>query len=177
MTYLAVDQSRAEAQIQERLMKAAGIQVVQIQELPLSTLSYDSAARSVANSGADYLLFIADGHGNQAMARSMANTGYKLKFAEYFVFSYGTDFIQATGSASEGAITWLRTLPTEEAGSNPETKAYVEWMNRTAPNAAKDAFAADGWTATKAFLDSVQALPARISRGGADRAPGSDRHV
>ncbi len=112
--YLAVDQSCAEAQIQQRLMKAAGLQIVQVQELPLSTLSYDSSARGVANSGADYLFFIGTADSNVSMARSMADTGYKLKFAEYFVFSYGTNFAQQAGAAGEGAMSWLRTLPNED---------------------------------------------------------------
>ena len=38
----------------------AGIDVVLDLELPLSTLNYDSAARSVANSKADYMFFIHD---------------------------------------------------------------------------------------------------------------------
>lgn len=53
MTYIAVDQSRIEANIQRRLMEAAGLQVVHVNELPLSTLSYDAAAREAANSGAN----------------------------------------------------------------------------------------------------------------------------
>ena len=36
-------------------MEAAGIQIVNRQVLPVATLSFDSAARAVANSGADYL--------------------------------------------------------------------------------------------------------------------------
>ncbi len=165
VTYLAVDQSRFEAQLQERLMKAAGIQIVQVQELPLSTLSYDAPARAVANSGADYLFFIGTVDSNQSMARSMQDTGYKgLKWPEYFVYTYGTNFIQATGSASEGAITWLRSLPIEEANSNKELAAFVQWMNRASPSFDKDAFAEDSWAGAKAFLDNLEALKGPITR-------------
>src|SRR3546814_8996498 len=45
-----------------------GIQVVQNQELPLSTLSFDSPARSLANSGADYALIVLET--TQAASRS-----------------------------------------------------------------------------------------------------------
>ncbi len=162
--YLAVDQSRAEAQIQQRLMKAAGLQIVQVQELPLSTLSYDSSARGVANSGADYLFFIGTADSNVSMARSMADTGYKLKFAEYFVFSYGTNFAQQAGAAGEGAMSWLRTLPNEDAPKNAEMAAYVEWMERVAPGEPKDAFAADAWVGAKAFFDSLSSIPGAITR-------------
>ena len=163
-TYLAVDQSRAEAQVQRRLMEAAGLKIVQTQELPISTLSYDSAARSVANSGADYLFFIGDVNANGSMARSMADTGYPLKFAEYFTFAYGTEFTDLAGPAAEGAVSWLRTLPNEDASRNAEIAAFVEWMDRVAPGDAKDVFAADSWTSVKAFLDTLEALPGPISR-------------
>jgi len=164
VVYLAVDQSRAEAQNQERLMKAAGIAVVQVQELPVSTLSYDSAARSVANSGADYLLALLDTHGNVSMAQSMQDSGYKTKFSEYLVFAYATQFIDQAGPAAEGATTWLRALPNEEAGGNPEMAAFVQWMDQVAPDDVRDTFAADSWTGAKAFLDALQALPGPISR-------------
>lgn len=162
--YLAVDQSRAEAQLQMRFMKAAGLTIAQVQELPLSTLSYDSAARSVANSGADYLFFIAPLDGDVGMAKSMADTGYKLKFAEYFVFAYGTDFAAQAGAAAENAITWLRSRPNEDASRNKEVANFVEWMDRIAPGEPKDSFAADSWAATKAFFDALSNLPGPITR-------------
>ena len=164
MAYLAVDQSRAEANLQRRLMEAAGLEIVDVQELPLSTLSFDSTARRVASSGADYLFFIGDAHANVSMAQSMADTGYELRFAEYFTFTYGTDFIEAAGAASEGAVTWLRTLPNEDAAGNPEVAAFLEWMDQTDSGGVRDQFAADSWTGAKAFFDALEALPGPITR-------------
>lgn len=164
VTYQAVDQSRFEAELQMRLMRAAGMQVVQVQELPLSTLSYDSAARGVANSGADYLFFIGAVDANQSMARAMKDTGYKLKWAEYFVYVYGTNFIEAVGDASEGVVTWLRTLPAEDAKTNKELAAFLQWMDRSAPGADQDAFAEDSWVAAKAFFDNLELLSGPITR-------------
>jgi ABC-type branched-subunit amino acid transport system substrate-binding protein len=163
--YLAVSQSRFEAERQARLMRASGIEIVDVQELPLATLSYDGIARRVANSGADYLFFIGDASGNGAMARAMENAGADLPFAEYFTFSYGEGFIDQAGrAAAEGAITWLRSLPNEEAGDNAELARFLEWMDRAAPGEVRDAFAVDSWVAAKAFFDNLQALPGPISR-------------
>ena len=39
-------------------------------------------------------------------------------------------------------------------------------MNRVAPGARPDVFAADAWTASKAFLDSVENLAGPITRAG-----------
>ena len=97
LVYLAIDQSRAEARTQRNLMEAAGIKVVLQQELPIQTLSYDSTARKVANSGANYLFFIGDTNSNASMARAMYDTGHKLKFSEMFTLVYGTSFIQRGG--------------------------------------------------------------------------------
>jgi ABC-type branched-subunit amino acid transport system substrate-binding protein len=163
--YLAVSQSRLEAQRQARQMRASGLQIVDVQELPLATLSYDAPARRVANSGADYLFFIGDARGNGAMARAMHDAGVDVQFAEYFTFSYGEGFIeQASPPAAEGAITWLRSLPNEEGGSNAELARFLEWMDRSAPGVVRDAFAVDSWATTKAFLDNLQALRGAITR-------------
>jgi ABC-type branched-subunit amino acid transport system substrate-binding protein len=164
VVYLAIEQSRAEANMQRALMEKAGLKIALVHELPLSTLSFDSAARKVANSGANYLFFIGDANSNAGMARAMADTGYKLKVSELLVFGYGGSFIERAGSASEGVSTWIRYLPTEEAGSTPSLATFVEWMGRAAPGQPKDSFAADSWVATKAFFDALQALPGPISR-------------
>jgi ABC-type branched-subunit amino acid transport system substrate-binding protein len=166
MVYLAVDQSRAEANMQRALMEKAGLKIVLVHELPLSTLSFDSAARKVANSGASYLFFIGDSNSNATMARAMADTGYKLKVHEVMVFGYGGNFIERAGDASEGVSTWIRYLPVEEASTNPSLAKFVEWMTRAAPGEETDSFAADSWVATKAFFDALEALPGPITREG-----------
>jgi ABC-type branched-subunit amino acid transport system substrate-binding protein len=164
IAYLAVDQSRFEADLQRGLMEAAGMEVVLQQELPLSTLSYDSVARAVANSGADYLWFIADVNGEAAMAHAIADTGYELRFAEYFNFAYGSDFTDLAGDAAEGAVAFIRSLPNEEAGTNAELASFTEWMGQIAPGDDLDGFAVDSWVAAKAFFDALEALPGPITR-------------
>ena len=165
MTYLAVDQSRREANIQRRLMEAAGLQIVHVNELPLSTLSYDSAARAAANSGANYLWFIADTNGAANMAKSVHDTGHKWLFKEFSYTTYGTKFIDIAGAdAAEGATSWLRSLPTEEASSNKAMGAYVEWMNRAAPGLPQDLFSIDSYVSAKVFFEALEALPGPITR-------------
>lgn len=164
VVYLDTDQSRIEANNHIALMKAAGINVVQVQALPLSTLSYDSAARSVVNSGADYMWFTAPTDANVSMANSLRDAGAKLKVAEYFIFAYGTNFAEQAGAAADGAYTFIRWTPNEEAAGIPELKRFVEWMDRVAAGEPKDSFAADIWAASKAFFDAIEAEPGPISR-------------
>ncbi len=163
MVWIAAAAAPQEAARHIQLMEAAGIRVVLELALPLTTLSYDSAARAVANSGADYLLFFHDQNGSAAMARSLADTGYELDFEEYIV-AYGSRFVELAGSAAEGAVSWIDTLPTEDGGRNPEQAAYLKWMAQTAPGSVLDTFAAMGWVGTKALLDGLTALPGPISR-------------
>src|SRR6185503_9808970 len=144
-----VDQSRIEANIQRALMEAAGLEIVHVNELPLSTLSYDAAARAAANSGADYLWFIADTNGQASMARSVRDTGHDWLFKEFSYTSYGTKFIELSGDAAEGVTSWLRSLPTEEASTNKAMATYVDWMNDIAPGTAQDLFSIDSWVGTK----------------------------
>jgi branched-chain amino acid transport system substrate-binding protein len=164
MTYIAVDQSRIEANIQRALMEAVGLEIVHVNELPLSTLSYDAPARAAANSGANYLWFIADTNGQASMARSVRDTGYDWLFKEFSYTTYGTSFIELAGEAAEGATSWLRSLPTEEASTNAAMATYVEWMNRVDPGLPQDLFSIDSWVSAQAFFESLEALPGPISR-------------
>jgi ABC-type branched-subunit amino acid transport system substrate-binding protein len=154
--------SLSELNQQVARMEAVGIRVVNRQELPLSTLSFDAPARAVANSKADYFLFLAAGNLNTSMARAIYDTGYKLKFEE-FLTAYGTDFIDAVGPGAEGVTSWTRSVPLDETG-NPQMRAFTEWMGRVAPGIPPDTFAADSWASAKAFFDSLEALPGPISR-------------
>ncbi len=165
IAYTAVDQTRSEVNLRQKPeMIAAGIEVVDQIEIPLSTLSYDSYARRVANSGADYLFFLADGSISASMARAMYDTGYKgLKFAEYLQ-AYGSNFADLAGPGADGAVSPIRTLPNEEPGASPEQDAFLEWFHRVAPDQPADTFAADSWVASKAFVDNLEALPGPITR-------------
>lgn len=162
--YIAVDQSRQLVARERAQLEAAGLEVVLVHELPLSTLSYDSAARRVADSGADYMIFISSVDGNAAMARSMSGIDHGVTYPEYYSFAY-PDLVENAGAeAAEGAVTWLRTRPNFDADINPETAAFVEWMERIAPGIVPDQYAADSWTATKAFFDALERVPGPLSR-------------
>jgi ABC-type branched-subunit amino acid transport system substrate-binding protein len=161
--YPGVDQTRSEAAKQKAQMKAAGIDVVLDKEYPLSTLSYDSLARAVANSKATYLFLMSEPAQSASMAQAMRDTGYQLKFQEYLT-TYGSNFTELAGSAAEGTSNWIRSLPTEEAASSPEASTFVKWMRQTAPDQPADVFAADSWAASKAFVDSLDGLPGPITR-------------
>jgi ABC-type branched-subunit amino acid transport system substrate-binding protein len=164
--YVAVDAGRYEATQQQRpLIEAAGINIVLEQAVPLSTLSYDSAARAVANSGADFMYFVHSADASAAMARAMRDTGYDLMFADYTT-AYGSEFIDLAGEAAEGSTSWIRTLPIEDGGAVAEQATYLEWMSQTAPGINSDIFATLGWAAAKAFFDSLEALPSPITRQG-----------
>jgi ABC-type branched-subunit amino acid transport system substrate-binding protein len=163
LVYIDQPQVKSQVEQQRAQMEAVGIRVVYENAVPLSTLSYDAAARGVANSKADYLFYPAAGNLNASMARSMKDSGYQPKFAEYLTAD-GSNFIELAGDAAEGAVSWTRALPVEEAGSNAELDTFLEWMGRAAPGVPADAFAADAWAGSKAFFDAIEALPGPISR-------------
>jgi branched-chain amino acid transport system substrate-binding protein len=164
LVYIAADQTRSEAAGKHKpQMEGAGIRIVHQEELPLSTLSYDSAARGVANSGADYLLFVSEAGGSASMAKSMRDTGYELKFEEYLI-AYGSNFIELAGDAAEGTSSWIRSLPNEDPPGVAEQANFLDWMDRAAPGVPKDTFAADAWAAAKAFVDVLESLPGPITR-------------
>lgn len=163
VVYIAAASSPVEAGQHAQMMEAAGIQVVLQQPLPLATLSYDSAARAVANSKADYLFFLHDQGGSASMARALVGAGYQPKFADYIV-AYGSKFIELAGPAAEGALSFIDTLPAEDGGAVPEQAAFLEWMERTAPQSVIDPFAALAWAGAKAMFDTLESLPGPIDR-------------
>lgn len=163
VVWIASSSAPQEAQRQMSLMRAAGIEVVLEQGLPLSTLSYDSTARAVANSGAQYLLFFHADSPSASMAQSMEDTGHVLQFEEY-ITGYGSNFVELAGPAAEGTSAWLYALPAEDGAIVAEQGNFLEWMAQTAPDASLDTFASRGWAGTKLLLDTIEALPGPISR-------------
>jgi ABC-type branched-subunit amino acid transport system substrate-binding protein len=164
VVYIAAAAAPQQAQWEASFMRAAGIEVVNEQALPLSTLSYDSAARAVANSGADYLLFLHADAPSASMAQSMQDTGYDgLKFEEYII-AYGSNFPALAGAAAEGVSTWLYALPAEDGGAVPEQAAFLAAMAQNAPDASVDTLAAQGWSSMRLIVDTLQALPGPITR-------------
>jgi ABC-type branched-subunit amino acid transport system substrate-binding protein len=144
-------------------IEAAGIRIVSRQILPVTTLSFDSAARVVANSGADYLFFLGADQHDAAFAVAMRGTGYHPKFEEYLT-GYGSNYVDIAGSAAEGTSSWIRTLPAEEGSTNAELALFLKWMATAAPGVRSDVFAADAWGANKAFFDALEQLPGPITR-------------
>jgi ABC-type branched-subunit amino acid transport system substrate-binding protein len=97
------------------------------------------------------------------MARALADARYEVRFPEYIV-AYGSDFPELAGPAAEGATSWLYSLPVEDAGTNAELDAFLQWMALASPGANLDTFATVAWAAAKAFVDTVEAIPGPISR-------------
>ena len=166
MAYLSVEATRREAGVQRGLMEAAGLKVVDVNELPITTLSYDAAARRAANSGANYLWTLFDTQGYAAMARAVADTGYDWLFKDFSYQTYGTEFIDLAGDAAEGVSAWLRSLPTEESSRNEAMGVFVEWMNQVAPGVSQDLLAIDSWVSLRIFVEALEGLPGPISREG-----------
>jgi ABC-type branched-subunit amino acid transport system substrate-binding protein len=164
VVYVSAAVSAAEGQRQAGLMRASGIEVVNEQSLPLSTLSFDSPARAVANSGADYLFFVHADGSSATMAQAMDDTGYDGLLFEEYIVAYGSNFIDLAGEAAEGASSWIFALPAEDGGTVPEQAAFLQWMAQTAPDASVDTFASLGWAAARTLLDTIEALPGPISR-------------
>jgi ABC-type branched-subunit amino acid transport system substrate-binding protein len=164
LVYTAADAAMNQMQGQERpQMEASGLKIVLVQEVPLSTLSFDAAARAVANSGADYMLFLSDASYSASMARSMKDTGYKLKYADY-IAAYGSNFIGLAGDAAEGSTNWIESLPDEEPGTVPEQTLYHRWMKYVAPDVRPDIFSVAAWAGVHVFMRGLRQLPGPITR-------------
>ena len=172
LVYIDVAQVKTQVAQQKAQMQAVGIKIVSEQAVPLSTLSYDAAARGVANSKADYVFYPAGGNLNASLARSMADTGYKPKFGEYLT-AYGSNFIELAGAAAEGAVNWIRAVPNEETGTNRRPRLRRVDGPRRARRPRRH-LRGRRWAAAKAFLDAVEAMPGPITRDGAHRAAADD---
>lgn len=164
LVYIAADQVRSEVQGKQKpQMIASGIRVVHENEVPLSTLSFDSAARGAANSGADYMLFVGDPGQSASMAKSMRDARYRPKFEEYLT-AYASKYTDVAGTAAEGTTSWTRTEPVEDQEPSAELAAFLRWMRQVAPGEPTDTLAADAWVGIKAFVDALEALPGPIGR-------------
>ena len=164
LVYIAVDQTRSEMQDKQKPPDGGGRHPASCneQELPLSTLSFDSAGpRRGQQQGRLPLL----PRRRRARAPSMAQVDGRHRLQAEVRRSTSPPTARTSSSspatAAEGAMSWIRSLPERGGGGNAEQAAFLEWMDRTAPGVAADTFAADSWAAPRRSSTPSRPCPAR----------------
>ena len=110
-------------------MQAVGIKIVNEQALPISTLSYDAAARGVANSKADYLFYPAAGNLNAS--DGPVDVRHRLQAEVPASTSPPTGRTSSSWPAPppRAPSTWIRALPTRGArrATPSRTRSSTGW--------------------------------------------------
>ena len=124
------------------------------------------------------LLSSAAGNLNASMARSMYDTGYKLKFARV-PHRLRLELHRAgRRRPPRASISWIRAAAQRGGGGNPEQTALPRVDGRgSRPGVPPDTFAADAWAAAKAFFDALEALPGPDLPRRAPRPAAVGRHL
>jgi branched-chain amino acid transport system substrate-binding protein len=163
LVVVAVSAARSNADFEQKNFEAAGIRVVLRQEVSVTEFSFAAAARAVANSKADVMLFLHTADASAAMARELQKVPYLPKFP-YYIVAYGSSFLETAGTAAEGAATPLTFAPFEDRASNPSVNDLLTWFERTGPGLKPDRFAVDAWAGTRLLLEAVASVPGAITR-------------
>jgi hypothetical protein len=133
------------------------------QEVSVTEFSFAAAARAVANSKADLMLFLHTANASASMARELQKIPYLPKFP-YYIVAYGSSFIDSAGSAAEGAATPLTFAPFEDRARNPGVNDLLTWFERTGPGLRPDRFAVDAWSGMRLLLESIASVPGKLTR-------------
>jgi len=163
LVVVAVSAARHNADFEQQSMQAAGIRVVLRQEVSVTEFSFAAAARAVANSKADLMLFLHTADASTSMARELQKIPYLPKFP-YYVVAYGSSFTDAAGSAAEGAATPLTFAPFEDRAKNPAVNEFLTWFERAAPGLRPERFAVDSWSGIRLLLEAIASVPGKITR-------------
>lgn len=103
----------------------------------------------------------------QQMARfseAMAQQGFDPEVVEWDSVVYDPAFIQLGGQAVEGQWFFINTVMFEEINQHEELQRYVQWLQRTAPNAKPTYFGIYAWSAAALFEQVATAVGPELTR-------------
>jgi ABC-type branched-subunit amino acid transport system substrate-binding protein len=129
----------------------------------VTTLNYDSIARSLQSAGVQYVQYAGAYQYAVKLKSAMYQQGYKPFFAMDSV-AYDPGFVALGGKAVDGTYAFVDSGLFEEADRNPEMRQYLAWLGRVSPGATPSFFGEFAWGAARLFTETALRLGGRLTR-------------
>jgi ABC-type branched-subunit amino acid transport system substrate-binding protein len=133
---------------------------------PAGTLesNYTPLALEVKNRGIQALTWVFDVNNIVRLQKALREQSYQPTIVDVTTQGYSQDYLEAVGPAGEGSYVPLTHVLLEEADQIPALKAYVTWLEKTAPGEVPTSNGLTAWVRAQMFYDAAVAVGPELTR-------------
>ena len=162
--YIDAGAAAENGQLQPKAMTQRGMRFTYIQGIPTSEFNYAPYVQKLKERDIGYVQITAAIPQFVRLAQAMKQQGYEPDVFMIDPTAYEPGYIEQGGEDVEGTTIYTNFVPFEEAGSSPETKLYLDWLQATKPGATPDFFGVFSWSAARLFVETAAELGGKLSR-------------
>lgn len=118
------------------------------------------------NDHTQYFNVVSDFTNLVGLERELAQQGVRPKFPESDQSGYDQGVLTQAGTAADGTLIVLTTVPFEEAKTSTEMQLYLDWLHRTHAVSPPSALGVFGWSAALLFATALKRLGSNVTRKG-----------
>jgi len=162
--YINAGAAAENGQLQPKAMTKRGMRFTVVRGIEVSEFNYAPYVQQLKDEGVGYVQITGAIPQFVRLAQAMSQQGYDPDVFMIDPTAYEPGFLEQGGKDVEGVTIYMNFTPFEEAGSNPETKLYLDWLQATKPGATPDFFGVFSWSAARLFVETAAKLGGDLSR-------------
>lgn len=166
ITYLNAGGSAENAQTMRAVATKLGATNIDMEQIGVSDLSYDSYVQSMKSKGVQWVSFTGAYQDTVKLQQSFKTNGFTPKVFIQDPTIYDPNYVNQAKSAGVGNGTYVYSnfLPFSQASSNKEMSTYLRWLQQVAPGASPTFYGVFAWSAAALFVRSALALGGKLNR-------------
>ena len=162
--YINAGAAAENGQLQPKAWSKRGMRFTYVQGIEVSEFNYAPFVQQLKDKGIGYVQMTGAIPQFVRLAQAMTQQGFDPEVFMIDATAYQPAFLEQGGEDVEGTTIYTNFVPFEEAGSSPETKLYLDWLQATKPGATPGYFGAFSWSAARLFVETAARLGGRLTR-------------
>ena len=137
-----------------------------IYEQPVGPLesNYTPHVLEMKRRGVQAFSFVSDYNSVVRLQKALREQSYDVSIADTSSQAYNADYLEAAGPAAEGSYVAITHLPFEDAEEVPALAEYLEWLEKTHPDADPSSNGLAAWTRAMLFHEAAEAVGPELTR-------------
>ena len=137
-----------------------------IYEQPVGALesNYTPHVLEMKRRGVQAFSIVSDYNNVVRLQTALREQNYEVQIADTSSQAYQGNYLEAAGPAAEGAYIAITHLPFEDAESVPALQEYLEWLEKTSPDAEPSSNGLAAWTRAMLFHEAAEAVGPNLTR-------------
>ncbi|MGN6721387.1 MAG: ABC transporter substrate-binding protein [Marmoricola sp.] len=166
IAYLNAGGAAQNANTMQSVVRKLGGTNIDMEQIGVSDLSYDSYVQSMKSKGVQYVIFLGPYQDTIKLQQGFKTNGFTPKVFVQDPTIYDPNYVsQAAGAGvGNGTYVYMNFLPFELASTNREESTYLGWLGQVAPGARPTFYGAFAWSATALFVRQALQLGGKLNR-------------